>query len=214
MRKQRGFTLAEMLTVLVIAGLAMSVIAFSIPLILRGPGEAQLQVDDVNSAALALYKMQHDARPSNIQGIFACSISPVMVCNAPAPGPSLPPAQAVVILSADRSGQFRIDGSGNPAWQGFVVYWLTLNADGTSNELRRAFYSMPGVTLPLDASVPVTALSSVIFAPDYITVAQDVRSMAAAIDTTSNTVDLQIDGGQNSSNKSSIRLAGNSYVRN
>ena len=216
MRRQRGFTIAEVLTVLVIVGLMLGAIAFSIPLFLHGPSEAQSQVDNVNTAALALYKMQHDARPSNINGVFSCTTSPTIACSTPTPGPvgsPLPAAQAVVILTADGTGQFKFDTNGNPIWTGFIVYWLTPNADGSSNELRRAYYPIPE-TLPVPLADPVTALTTVIGAPGYETVAQDVVSMSAAIDFSMKTVDLQIDGGDKTGNKSSLSLAGNSYARN
>jgi len=210
MRSQRGFTLAEILTVLVIMGLMLCVVAFCVPLFLNGPQEAQSQVDNVESAALALYKMQHDTRPSTIKGVFACTTLPIPACSQPTPGPSMPPTLAVVIQTANGTGQFMLQ-NGNPNWQGFIVYWLTPNADGTSNELRRAFVPMIG---PYDVTGAAAAVVAALGLTSYTTVAQDVVDMRFAVDMSTNTVDLQLDGGDKTGNKSSLQLAGNSYVRN
>lgn len=214
-RLRRGFSLAEVLTVLVILGLIMTVIAFSVPLALRGPLEAQSQVDNVNSAALALYKLQHDTRPSTIKGVFSCTTAPTLSCTQPTPGPVLPSAQSLVLMTADdSSGQFQ-SLNGAPSWQGFVIYWLTPNADNTSNELRRVYvpYSIdPDYHKWLGQAV--TALNLGLISGGYTTVAQDIRTMSAAVDTTTNTVDLQLDGGDLKKNRSSLTLTGNSYVRN
>ena len=211
-RSQRGFTLAEILTVLVIMGLMLSVVAFSVPLFMSGPQEAQSQVDNVESAALALYKMQHDTRPSNIKNVWSCTTA--LACTQPTPGPNMPTAQAVVVLTANGTGQFVTNSSGSPQWQGFDVYWITPNADGSSNELRRAFVSVAfanNTPVPADA---VGALTTALGLTTYTTVAQDVWDMKFAVDKTTNTVDLQLDSGDNKGNMSSLRLAGNSYVRN
>ncbi len=216
----RGFTLAEILTVVVIVGLVMSVIAFAAPLILRGPTEAQSQVDDVQSTALALYKLQHDARPSTIEGMFACSTAPVVTCGAPTPPPAaqpLPNAQAIVIVTANGTGQFSWGPGGSPNWQGYVAYWLTPNADGSSNELRRAFFPVGLGATPSPSQLAtnaVTALGSLIVQTGYTTVAQDVRSMSAAFDPATHIVYLQLDGGDAHGNQTSLQLSGNSYVRN
>ena len=209
-RSQRGFTLAEILTVLVIMGLMLCVVAFCVPLFLNGPQEAQSQVDNVESAALALYKMQHDTRPSTIKGVFGCATLPIPTCSQPTPGPNMPPTQAVVIQTANGTGQFMLQ-NGNPNWQGFIVYWLTPNADGTSNELRRAFVPMIG---PYDVTGAAAAVVAALGLTSYTTVAQDVVDMRFAVDMSTNTVDLQLDGGDKTGNKSSLQLAGNSYVRN
>jgi len=214
MRSRRGFSLAEVLTVFVIVGLMLSAVAFAIPLFLNGPREAQSQVDEVESTALALYKMQQDTRPSNIGGVFACNTFPIPTCSQPAPQSPMPTFQSIVVLTADDvNGQFQLSG-GRPQWQGFVVYWLTPNADGTSNELRRAYVPGPPVGPPAITDA-VVALVTALGLTSYTTVAQDVHTLAFAVDTPHSTVDIQLDGGDYlKGNKTSIQLAGNSYVRN
>jgi hypothetical protein len=106
-----------------------------------------------------------------------------------------------------------LNGNGTPNWQGYDVFWIVPHAEGTRNELRRAFVSpvlppAPGVTDALAALTAALGLTT------YTTVAQDVWDMKFAVDTTTNTVDLQLDSGDNKGNMSSLRLAGNSYVRN
>jgi prepilin-type N-terminal cleavage/methylation domain-containing protein len=214
-RSTRGFTIAETLTVLVIVGLLLSVVAFSVPLFLKGPQEAQSQVDNVQSTALALYKMQHDTRPSNIFGVFTCNTSPVVSCSAPAP--PVQQVNAMVVVTANGAGQFQLNSNGAPAWSGFIIYYLTPNADGSSNELRRIYLStaiLNNNPMNLGPADAVTALTSVLGLPGYTTVAQDVKTMSVAIDKPRSTVDLQIDGGDKNGNVSSLQLSGNSYVRN
>ena len=92
-RQRRGFTIAEVLTVFVIVGLMLSAIAFAMPLFMRAPSEAQSQVDGVESAALALYRVQRDVRQSDVNGIFECSLPPSPTCSIvapPAPGNTPP----------------------------------------------------------------------------------------------------------------------------
>src|SRR5207302_8562898 len=102
---------------------------------------------------------------------------------------------------------------GAPNWHGCTVCWLAPNADGTSNELRRAFVN-PRISDPPTLPEILAALNAALGLSNYTTVAQDVQDMRFAVDTTTNSVDLQLDGGDKNGNKSSLRLSGNSYVRN
>ena len=68
--------------------------------------------------------------------------------------------------------------------------------------------------VPSDRRADLLDGSADIGQPGYTTVAQDVKTMSVAIDNSSNTVDLQIDGGDIKGNTSSLQLSGNSYVRN
>ena len=224
MRSRRGFTIAEVMTVLVILGLILAVIAMITPIIFRSQSQVQAQTDSIQSSALALYKVQRDVRQSNIGGVLACTTVPVAVCTQPTSAPSAQQTQAIAIVTADNgTGQFVPNNAGLPKWHGFVLYWLAPNADGTSNDLKRAYYAWPTsnplniATMPLPTveADAVLALTTVLAAPQSATsVAQDVRTLRMSVDTQNNIVLLGLDGGNTSGNVSSLNLTSNSYVRN
>jgi prepilin-type N-terminal cleavage/methylation domain-containing protein len=222
-RRGRGFTIAEVLTVLVIVGLILSAVAMTTPMILRGQSQVQAQVDNIESSALALYRVQRDLRQSDTGGIFDCTATPVVVCSQPNTSPVATPA--LVIATADNgTGEFQPDAAtaGSPKWQGFYVYWLTPNADGTSNDLKRAYFPWPGpgqmvlsvANHPTVQAAAVTALSTLLGSGNPETVAQDVIDIKASIDTTNSIVSLRLDSGNTSGTVSSMTLWGDSYVRN
>lgn len=221
MAARRGFTIAEVMTVLVIVGLILAVIAMITPIIFRGQSQVQAQTDSIQSTALALYKVQRDVRQSNIGGVLACTTVPIVVCTQPTSAPGAQQTQAIAIVTADNgTGQFVPNNAGLPKWHGFVLYWLTPNADGTSNDLKRAYYGwpvgLPVATMPL-ATVEadaVLALTNVLGAQNSTSVAQDVRTLRMSVDTQNNIVLLGLDGGNTAGSVSSLNLTSNSYVRN
>jgi len=141
-RTQRGFSIAEVLTVAVILGVIMTSMIMILPLMLKAPMQVQSQVDEVNMAAVALYEIRKDFSQGDTSGVMGCSITPVVICSAPGNSPTS--VQALVVTTADNgSGVFQVvqngANKGYPAWQGFDVYWLEPNASGTSFQLMRAF---------------------------------------------------------------------------
>jgi prepilin-type N-terminal cleavage/methylation domain-containing protein len=221
MKSRRAFTIAEVLTVLVIVGLILAAVAMSTPMILRGQSEVQLQVDNIQSAALALYRVQRDVRQSDTKGILSCSTAPVVLCAQPLTA-SPAPVQALAIVTADSgTGQFQPNTStGSPKWEGFYFYWLAPNAEGTSNDLKRAYASVP---LPFDVendqlstilTVAQTALAAAVAPGKVETVAQNIVSVQASVDPSTSIVSLRLDSGNTSGNLSSMTLWGDSYVRN
>lgn len=218
MRSQRGFTIAEVLTVMVIVGLILGSIAMAMPLFLKAPTEAQLQVDNVQTAALALYKVQRDLRQSDPSGIFSCSMPPLVVCTTANGPPS--PTPALVVLTADNpSGEFKPNANGGPDWQGFNVYWLTPNSDGTSNDLKRAYFpdpiwNFPVLSLGTQEATAAVVLTTVLTTGSAVTVATHVRQLSVSVDKTSNIAGLQLDGGDLTGNVSRLSLTSNTYVRN
>ena len=58
--RQRGTTIAEVLTVTVIIGMLLSAMVVIVPLLVKAPAQMQSQVDEVNTAAIALYKIRRD----------------------------------------------------------------------------------------------------------------------------------------------------------
>jgi type II secretory pathway pseudopilin PulG len=233
-RSQRAFTIAEMLTVLFVVGLMLSAVAFAMPLFMRAPLEAQSQVDNVESAALALYKVQRDVRQSDVNGIYNCSLPPAPVCaivTPPPPTVTPGPTQALVLVTADNpNGLFQVGGGGGgggggvagyPKWQGFIVYWLTPNSDGTSQALHRAFYADSSIStdkfgqpVGLSQALAEVVLAAAMTAPGSETVAQDVAALRTSVDSVNNIAHLQVDGGDTTGNRSSLDLTSNSYVRN
>ncbi len=181
MRTQRGFSIAEVLTVAVILGVLMATIVMILPLMLKAPMQVQSQVDEVNMAAIALYEIRKDFSQGDTSGVMGCSITPVVVCSAPGSSPTS--VQALVVATADDgSGQFHVvtnpldPNKGYPAWQGFDVYWLQPNAGGTSFQLMRAFEpaaitAVNGVPKNVTAALvdPLVTLALLISPPPVLT---------------------------------------------
>jgi type II secretory pathway pseudopilin PulG len=213
-RSGRGFTVAEVLTVVVIVGLILSVVAMIVPLLLKAPPQVQAQVDSVDSAALALYRVQRDVRQSDTKGIFNCTIAPTVSCAQPQGQPTTTPA--LLVATANPNGQFQSDKYGNPNWQGFIVFWLVPNSDGTSNSLERGFYAAPinFADPPGTLQQAIAALTFELTDPNAMTLSQDVQSLSASIDPFSSIVALKLVGGNVKGDVTSLSLTSNSYVRN
>jgi prepilin-type N-terminal cleavage/methylation domain-containing protein len=143
MNRRRGFSIAEVLTVTVILGILLSTLAMVAPAMLRVPGQMQSQVDEVNTAALALYKSRRDFSEADTSGVMGCTTAPVVTCSAL--GPGLTSVQAMAVVTAENPpGTFNVDQkTGYPSWQGFYVYWLAPDASGQSFNLMRAWELEP-----------------------------------------------------------------------
>jgi type II secretory pathway pseudopilin PulG len=129
--RQRGTTMAELLTVMIIFGLISSVVATIIGPMLRAPGQEQSKVDTVQAVAKALYRIQRDVRQSTKSGIYYCTNVVPTTCAAPAVGATPAPAQTLVITSPRNgpSGPLSISAVGSAIQQGYNVYWLHTNAN-------------------------------------------------------------------------------------
>jgi len=141
--RQRGFTLAEVLSVLFILGLVTSFVALIVGPLLRSQSQTQAKVDTVQAAAMALYRIERDLRNTTIFYIYTCSTGSAPVCSA-APA-TLTTTNAVVMSTAYQSGtgQFQFSTStGKPTWQGAAVYWID-----ASRNLNYAFDQPAGWTL-------------------------------------------------------------------
>ena len=144
MIRQRGFSIPEVLTVTVIIGMLLSAMVVIVPVLAKAPMQMQSQVDQVNTAALALYKIRRDFSEGDAAGIMACATTPVVSCSAASPG--MQSVQALAIATAENAaGAFQVDTAGNPKWSGFYIYWLTLNATGTAYDLMRAYEPASGI---------------------------------------------------------------------
>jgi prepilin-type N-terminal cleavage/methylation domain-containing protein len=142
MKGQRGFSIAEVLTVTVILGILLTAMAMVAPSMLRAPNQMQAQVDQVNTAALALYKIRRDFSEGDTSGVMGCNVTPVVTCSAL--GPGLTSVQAMAVITAENPpGAFNVDtsgpNSGYPQWQAFYIYWLAPDSNGVSFDLMRAW---------------------------------------------------------------------------
>jgi type II secretory pathway pseudopilin PulG len=216
-RFARAFTIAEVLTVLVLFGLLLTTIAAVVPAILRSPAQMQAQVDEVNAAALALYKVQRDTRQSDVNGVFNCATTPVVTCTQVT---GLKPAitQAIAIAGDNGATQF-VDQFGQTKWKGYVVYWLAPSTSGVGLDLMRGFvgvafqYNQNGSPkfLVADATTCVTAA---ITAASPSVAAQDVRQLLVSVTPADGIVALQMVAGVNRGDQTSVTLQGNTYARN
>lgn len=168
MARQRGFSLAEVLTVTVILGILMTAIAVVTPVMLHAPAQMQAQVDQVNTAAIALYKIRRDFSETDTSGIMGCKTAPIVTCNAV--GAGLTNVQAMTVVTAENPpGTFHVDPlTGYPLWQGYYVYWLTPDATGQAFDLNRAFELAPPGFITVTNGVP-NPISGVLIAPFVIT---------------------------------------------
>src|ERR1700694_6141328 len=121
-RYQRGFSIAEVLTVSVICGMLLTAMAIIVPAVLSAQRHMQSKDDDVNTAAIALYKIRRDFSESDTTGVLGCTTTPLVSC---ASYTVLTPVMALAVASPDNgSGQFVDQITGYPNWQGIIVYWL------------------------------------------------------------------------------------------
>jgi prepilin-type N-terminal cleavage/methylation domain-containing protein len=172
MKRQRGFSIAEVLTVTVILGILMSAIVVVIPAMLHAPMQMQSQVDQVNTAALALYKIRRDFSEGDTSGIMGCNTTPVVTCSAV--GAGLTSVQAMAVITADNPpGTFNVNQTtGYPAWQAFYIYWLQPDPSGQAFDLMRTWEPLPNL------ANDVTSLNGV---PQNVTAAMVIPLVTAAM---------------------------------
>ncbi|HLJ83979.1 MAG TPA: hypothetical protein VKT51_07415 [Candidatus Eremiobacteraceae bacterium] len=217
-RHARGFTLAEILTVAVLFGMLLTTIAAVIPAVMRAPAQMQSQVDEVNSAALALYKVQRDARQSDVNGVFNCTTLPIVACSQQVGPPTQ--TQAVAIAGNDSSQFFLTGGqnSGQASWTGYTVYWLAPSSSGIGMDLMRSFEPVVSNILngvpqfkTADATWAVTT-ALLISSPDVA--AGDVRKLLVGVTPANGIVALQMSAGVNRGDQTELTMYGNTYARN
>jgi prepilin-type N-terminal cleavage/methylation domain-containing protein len=144
--RQRGVTLAELMTVMVIFGLISTVVAAVIGPMLRAPNQEQAKVDTIQAVAKALYLMQRDVRQTTKGGVYYCTNVVPTTCTAPAVGATPAPAQTLVITSPriGPSGALNISSSGAALQQGYNVYWLQQNPNNANEtDLVYSFVANP-----------------------------------------------------------------------
>lgn len=222
-RLERAFTLAEILTVVFLFGLLLTTIAAVIPAVMRAPAQMQSQVDEVNAAALALYKVQRDARQSDVNGVFDCTTTPSVACSQQV-GQNPVGTQAIVIAGDDGSSQFfnynnqNGQQSGEVKWQGYVVYWLAPSPTGVGQDLMRAFFPFTfsfvnGVPQFLSGDAQ-TAVTTVMQQPSPTVAAGDVRQLLSSVTPANGIIELRMVAGVNRGDQTELTLYGNTYARN
>lgn len=139
-RRQRGTTIVELMTVLVVLGLLMSLIVGIFAPLLRAQSQSAAKLDTVQSAAAALYRIQRDLRQTYYLSAYACTTGAGATCSQPTSFSTTTSAIALMTAYQNGTGPFQItQGSspnvGQPNWQGVTVYWID-----SSGALHWAFY--------------------------------------------------------------------------
>jgi hypothetical protein len=186
--------------------------------VLRSPNQMQAQVDEVNAAALALYKVQRDTRQSDVNGVFNCTTAPIVTC-AQQVGSNPLNTQAIAIAGDDGQPQF-VNPNSQTKWKGYVVYWLAPSMSGVGLDLMRAFVPVQGGFPLLNGNPVFQASDAVLCVTTAITLAstsvdaQDVRQLLASVTPADGMVELQLVAGVNRGDQTSVTLQGNTYARN
>lgn len=198
MSARRGMTIAETLVVSVILGLMLLAVAGAMPALLSAPASAQAKADSITPASAGLYLFERDLRESDANGVFACTGWPAS-CGS---GSLETPDTAVVIATAADSSnlgaQFQVQQSGGqPAWQGFVVYWQR----AAGGDVYRTYEPAPTISQFFDLSQPGRG-SLLTLAEDAAAAAHastdpqiamhDIASLSAAVNATSGTTAFQL----------------------
>jgi type II secretory pathway pseudopilin PulG len=218
-RHARGFTLAEILTVAVLFSMLLSTIVAVIPAVMRAPAQMQSQVDEVNAAALALYKVQRDARQSDVNGVFNCTTLPIPLCSQQVGPPTQ--TQAIAIAGNDSSQFFNSGGqnSGQTTWAGYTLYWLAPSSSGIGLDLMRAYepevipLNLNGVP-QFQAAQAQLALTMALLISSPDVAAGDVRKLLVGVTPANGIVALQMSAGVNRGDQTELTLYGNTYARN
>lgn len=189
---QRGYTIVELMSIVVVLGLVLTLVAAIIGPLLRSQNQTQAKVDTVQAAAMALYRLERELRNTELTSIYACTTSATPACTQPTALTSTP---AIVVATAyqNGTGQFQFDpSSGKPNWQGATVYWVD-----TSGNLKVAFVSNAtlGITTP---DTPISATNAPIAVTSAMTggttIARFVQQMSLQFPATSSnmlSVELQ-----------------------
>ncbi len=220
MTRQRGTSIPEVLTVTVIIGMLLSAMVVIVPLLVKAPVQMQSQVDNVNTAAIALYKIRRDFAEGDTTGVMGCSTAPVVSCSTVGMAPAS--VQALVVATAeDASGAFNIDLLGNPHWQGFHVYWLVPNSSGTSYDLMRAWEPASiwtsGSSVPTGVSSVVanTALTAAMAITPAPVLTNYISSISLGVNGTSSTINFELVAGTTGGvDQTQTNFQSDTYARN
>jgi prepilin-type N-terminal cleavage/methylation domain-containing protein len=130
---RRGYTIAELLVVLVIMGFVSSFVALIVGPLFSAVNSQAAKVDTIQAAEKSFYRIQRDLHQSNMNGVYVCTYPAPTTCSAPSSALSGATVIAIITPKANGSGQLAWDNSqGQPQWTGFNVYWLAPDANGVS----------------------------------------------------------------------------------
>ena len=186
---QRGYTVAELLSVVFVLALITTAIALIMGPLLRSQSQTQAKVDTVQAADMALYRIERDLRNTDSGSIYACTTGASPTCTTPPT--TLTATSAIVMPSAYHSGtgQFQLQAaSGSPKWQGATVYWV----DSKGN-IDVAFDTPVGYVQgsTLSASDAANAVKDVT-ASGGMQLARFVEQLSLAVPGVGNRVDFQL----------------------
>jgi len=220
MKLQRGTSIPEVLTVTVIIGMLLSAMVVIVPLLVKSPAQMQSQVDTVNTAAIALYRMRRDFSQGDTKGVLTCNITPVVSCSTPSGAPTS--TQALVVVTDDNgTGKFSVDKlTGYPIWSGIYIYWLQLNAAGTSYDLMRAYepaviFATNGIPTNVDSTLVTPLVTAAMLISPAPVLTNNIADMKLGISGTPSTINFKLIAGTiGGVNQTQTDFQGNTYARN
>lgn len=175
--------------VLVMMGLFTGFVALIFGPIISAPSKHQAKADTVLTAAQIMYRLQRDIRQSHPSGIWVCTNSSSPMCAQPTATPTSAPVLAVLTSRSSGNGQAQWDSNnGQPLWQGFNVYWLVPDGQG-SNNLAYAFSPYSGG--PINFTTVEGAVQSALQNGGE-TVAHAVYDLQTSLDVPTSTAGLRI----------------------
>jgi prepilin-type N-terminal cleavage/methylation domain-containing protein len=130
-RARRGFTLAEMLSVMFVLALLMTLLVGVIGPLMRSESQSQAKLNTLLTPAQALYRIQRDLRQTYYLSTWSCTTGASATCSHPTTfGTST--AIAFPTAYANGTGQFQLQtlsNAGKANWQGVMVYWINSAGD-------------------------------------------------------------------------------------
>lgn len=214
---KRGFTLAELLTVLVILGLVTSIMAAISAPLLNATTQMQAKGDSLNTDVQGMYRMQRDLRQSDANDVFVCTASGSS-CAAPSGSLASTSVLAIVTDKSSSGGWGFSSNDGTSAWTGFMIYYLAANTSGANN-LKMKFVA--DGTLGIKSSSTVTAAkaavaaASAIASSDAETVAAGVQQLLVSAQPSSQTIGLKLQAQSTVSGRTNYStFESDTYARN
>ena len=194
-KRQRGYSLAELLSGMLVLGILSTFVAIIVTPLMSAPNVQQAKIDTVQSGSIALYQLQRDIREGQVNGVYTCTYPGPSICITPSTAPTLASVQVLAILTARTNGNgfAAWSNTGWPSWQGFQVFWLA--PDGTGHgtyNLMYAFSVSNGFLPGQAASGADTAVNSALASTSAKTVARNILSLSVDQDAPSKTIGLSI----------------------